>query len=142
MGILSALPIVGKIVEKGASIIDKSILDKDQAAQLKHDFEMEVLKMDLSVVTEQSSVIQAEAKGESFLQRNWRPITMLIFVYIIFNNYVLAPYVRMFYSEFPMLPIPEQLWNLLTLGIGGYIAGRSVEKTAGSIIKTVSKKDK
>ena len=29
----------------------------------------------------------------------------------------------------PRLELPEQLWSLLTLGVGGYIVGRSCEKT-------------
>jgi hypothetical protein len=30
--------------------------------------------------------------------------------------------------DVPMLAIPEGMWTLLTVGIGGYIGGRTVEK--------------
>lgn len=72
--------------------------------------------------------INAEAKGESALQRNWRPLTMLIFVTIIANNYLIYPYLSLFWHAAPQLPIPPQMFNLLDLGLTGYIVGRSGEK--------------
>ena len=55
---------------------------------------------------------------------------MLSFVFIIFNNYVIAPYAVAFVGPdvIPMLDIPPGMWGLLTVGIGGYIGGRSYEK--------------
>ena len=70
----------------------------------------------------------AEAKGESWLQRNWRPILMLTIVAIVANNYLIYPYLSLFTEKAMVLELPERLWNLMTLGVGGYIAGRSAEK--------------
>jgi hypothetical protein len=134
MSFLSAIPIVGDLLKRGSDIIDKRVADRDLAEQLKHDMETSYLQADVSALQEQTSVIKAEAAGESFLQRNWRPITMLMFAYIIFNNYILAPYIQCFYAQFPILPIPTDLWSLLKLGIGGYVVGRSAEKIAGKMI--------
>jgi hypothetical protein len=133
MGFLKAIPIIGDLLKKGSDIIDQRVQDKDLAAQLKQDLEKSYLSADLSSMQEQASVIKVEAQGESFLQRNWRPIIMLMFGYVIFNNFILAPYVQCFYHAFPILPVPTDLWDLLKLGIGGYVVGRSAEK----ITKTV-----
>ena len=60
---------------------------------------------------------------------------MLIFVAIIANNYIIAPYIQvLFGKQFTVfLPIPPDMWGLLKLGIGGYILGRSAEKISQNI---------
>ena len=56
---------------------------------------------------------------------------MLAFVAIIVNNYILVPYAVAFGASVPMLEIPPGMWGLLTVGIGGYIGGRTYEKVKG-----------
>ena len=76
-----------------------------------------------------SRVIEAEAKGESSLQRNWRPIVMIVFTFIIANNFILVPYATALTTiNIPTLQIPPDMWNLITLGLTGYVMGRSGEK--------------
>ena len=53
---------------------------------------------------------------------------MLTFVVIIANNYIVAPYMGAMFGVSVSLPIPDEMWNLLTVGIGGYIGLRSGEK--------------
>ncbi len=129
MNILKAL--AGLIPSIGKSI-EKFVPDKDLRVQLAHEIEVLVLGVQSGLIQAKSSIIIAEAKGASWIQRSWRPLTMLTFVFIIFNNYVLVPYAVGFGfgSKIPMLDIPPGMWSLLTVGIGGYIGGRSYEKVA------------
>ena len=71
-----------------------------------------------------AGVIEAEMSG-NWLQRSWRPILMMSLVVIVVNNYILFPY---FPETLTMLDLPDELWNLLTIGVGGYVAWRSIEK--------------
>jgi hypothetical protein len=128
-------PVAG-LFTKALDVVDKLIPDKDLAEKLKHDLNVrfaEIMHDEfLSVIQAQASVILAEVKGESWLQRNWRPLLMLVAIAIIFNNYVLAPYIGLFNAEWKLvLELPGGLWALLNLGVGGYIAGRTVEKIKG-----------
>jgi len=75
-----------------------------------------------------AKTIVAEASSEHWLVASWRPITMLTFVAIIANNYIIAPYFKSWGYEVPTLIIPPDMWTLLQLGLSGYIAGRSGEK--------------
>lgn len=109
-------------------IIDKAVADKDLAANLKHDLQMAALEGSLTDSKTARDVIVAEAQGKSWIQRNWRPITMLTFVFIIANNYIFVPYAQAFGAFVPALEIPNGMWALLNVGIGGYIASRGVEK--------------
>lgn len=126
--LLSALPLIGRLVGQAGEIIDKMVQDKDLAARLKHEFEMEVLNRDFSFVEKEiesrARIITAEAEGKSWLQRNWRPILMLTFTCVITHNYIIAPLFSL-----SRLEVPPDMWELLKLGMGGYIIGRSVEKS-------------
>lgn len=74
----------------------------------------------------QSKTLQTEMSG-NWLQRSWRPLLMLSLVFVVVNNYILQPY---FPSIFIVTELPDHLWELLKIGVGGYIVGRSVEKAA------------
>jgi len=69
----------------------------------------------------------------------WRPILMLSFVAIIVNNYILAPYLAAMFDWSVELTLNQNMWDLLKLGVGGYIGGRSVEKVADSVGKGFGK---
>ena len=54
---------------------------------------------------------------------------MCLFGLIVANNYIVFPYLQNFLPDHAvLLPIPQDLWQLLKLGIGGYVVGRSGEK--------------
>jgi hypothetical protein len=125
---LTALPIIGSVIGKALEAIDKTIEDKDLANKLKHDLEVQVLSQDFSSIQKeiesQARIITAEAEGHSWLQRNWRPILMLTFTYVVAHNYIIAPLFSL-----ARLEVPPDMWELLKLGVGGYIIGRTVEKS-------------
>lgn len=128
--------LIGKLLGPIFGIIDKAVLDKDLAIKLKAQIQMGLMALSMEEIKGATSIIVAEAEGKSWIQRSWRPMTMLTFVFIIFNNYVLVPYAVAFtggmeLSQVPMLDIPPGMWGLLTVGIGGYIGGRSMEKIKG-----------
>ncbi len=79
-----------------------------------------------------TSIITAEAKG-SPMQRNWRPALMWLIILIIGWNYLLVPIINQFLIFFTnmqlsSLGLPDKLWNLMTIGLGGYVGGRTFEK--------------
>lgn len=91
----------------------------------------DIAKLETTFVQFRGQIIEAEAKSEHWLTATWRPIVMLVFTFIIANNYIIAPYASaLFNVKIPVLALTDQIWNLLTVGIGGYIAGRSAEKFA------------
>ncbi len=102
----------------------------DQAAAQKIAGELRGALIDQAAAIEQAaaSVVLAEASGESWLQRNWRPLTMLSFVGIIVNNHILYPYLTLFGLPSVMLELDPAMWDLIKIGLGGYVVGRSGEK--------------
>jgi len=115
--------IVGPLLGGLFGLIDKAVEDKDQAARIKADLQTQVLGGQLKELEAAASIIVAEAGGESWLQRNWRPLLMCLFGLIVANNFLVVP---LFGT--PSAEIPPDMWDLLKLGVGGYVLGRSAEK--------------
>jgi FtsH-binding integral membrane protein len=78
----------------------------------------------------QKGIITAEATG-GWLQRNWRPILMLWFSGLIGAYW--------FGFTAPNLPAEAitGLLDIVYIGIGGYVVGRSVEKVAASVVPAI-----
>lgn len=79
--------------------------------------------------TQGAQTVRAEIAADSWITRNWRPLLMLLFGGIVANNYVIAPYVQAIAHTSVSLPMPQDLWDLLKIGIGGYIVSRGAEKS-------------
>lgn len=84
----------------------------------------------LSALSGQLKVLTTEMSG-NWLQRSWRPILMLSIIAIIVNNYILFPYLSMFGAPAVQLELPTWMHELLKIGVGGYVVGRSAEKCVG-----------
>ncbi len=105
------------------NVVDQAVEDRDEAARIKARLQEMVLTGQMKEIEEAAAVIRTEAMGESWLQRNWRPMLMCLFGIIVANNYIIVP---LFGT--PAADIPPDMWDLLKLGVGGYVVGRSVEK--------------
>lgn len=122
--IKSALDTIGL----GLSLIQRLFPDKksrDEATLKLLDLEQSGALKEMAT---RANIIITEAQSGSWLASNWRPMLMVLFGIIIANNYVLAPYLHGFGLPSVSVPIPPDMWQLLKLGVGGYIVGRSVEK--------------
>ncbi len=102
---------------------------RNKLAEIVAAVELQVLELSKQLITAQQAVITAEANGQSWLQRNWRPLTMVNFLILINLDY------------FGVLnhPLSERVWDVITWGLGGYVVGRSAEKVAGSLKDALSK---
>ncbi|HLC18820.1 MAG TPA: hypothetical protein VJM57_07400 [Thermodesulfobacteriota bacterium] len=47
------------------------------------------------------------------------------------NNYILYPYLSIFTDKVRVLDLPDRLWQLMEIGVGVYILGRTAEKVKG-----------
>lgn len=119
---------LGAVISPVLDIVDKAVTDKDQAAQIKAAITKELITERSKSLDARMQVVLAEANGESWLQRNWRPLLMLVIVAIVGNNYLVAPYLGAMFGVGLTLPLPQSLWDLMTLGVGGYIAGQTAER--------------
>jgi len=123
------MEIANTIVGIFGKVLDKFVADKDQRNQLLAEMQKEILANESQIVALSSANVKSEIEGKSSIQRSWRPILMLVIVTIIANNFLLAPYVHLFFGVDVAVPLPDDLYNLMNIGVGGYVVGRSVEKS-------------
>ena len=133
MGLFDLLagPVKGLIGSVG-TILDNLHLSGEEKAEAKQKLAVleaatliQLTEVGKALVDAQRDVIVAEAKGESWIQRTWRPIAMLTLLGLIVWTVVPA---SIFSLELQWDAIPDKAWGLLTIGIGGYIGARTVEK--------------
>ena len=106
-------------VDNTPDAVANAIKTDPQAAIKIRQIEAQLEQTRLEV---RGQAIQAEATGESWLQRNWRPLTMIWFS-ILVGGYWFG-YTPENLSEEAIL----SLFGLIKLGLGGYVLGRSAEK--------------
>jgi hypothetical protein len=125
--------IIDSLIALGNTLITRLFPDPIARQQAQ----LELLKLEengeLARISEQAKIITAEASSDSWLASNWRPLTMVSFVFIIVNNYILVQYAHFFGINIPILDLPPNMWHLLELGLGGYVIGRSAEKVATNL---------
>jgi hypothetical protein len=114
--------------EEEGELRNKAALIRNKLVELQNVISSKMIDLQSQIVKGQTDIILAETKGQSWLQRNWRPLLMLVIVVIIANNYILFPGLSIFTNKVKVLVLPDKLWNLMMVGVGGYIGGRTVEK--------------
>ena len=81
----------------------------------------------------------AEIASEHWLTRSWRPVLMVILMgFLILAGFVLPLADIATGQTVPFSPrwdmLPAGFWDFLSIGMGGYIGGRSLEKVAGLVV--------
>jgi len=122
----------GTVIKDLLGGLDKLFTSKEEKIKAENIIKQILIEKQLELQQMQTDVILAEAKG-NWLQRSWRPILMLSFGFIVIYVKFIAP---VFGLTIPALEI--EFWELLKIGIGGYVVGRSAEKISKNI--TISKK--
>ena len=113
---------ISAALDIGGKIIDRVWPDPAQRDQAKLALMEMAQKGELAELSARAGIVQTEAASSHWLASNWRPLTMLIFTGLIVA--------RWFGWAAPNLSQDEylKLWDIVQLGLGGYVIGRSAEK--------------
>lgn len=117
---------------------EEKLKAQQELLKIQQEFQLEQQRLSQAFVVSQADVIKSEVNSGSWLAKNWRPILMLTFVFIIAWNFILVP-VLSTYTKLPPSEIPPDMWDLLKIGIGGYVGGRTLEKVAPTVAKALKK---
>ena len=127
------LPVLGPILGQVAKSVFPNAEDEIRRLEIQARMQEALIANQAQIEAAAADVIRTEAEGESWLQRNWRPLTMMVFVGLIVGKWLgyTAPGV----SE----ALELRLLGLIEIGLGGYVIGRSVEKVAPVIAGALRK---
>lgn len=123
--------IMGILGKVAGSVADRIFPDPEhelKRIELQQALQAAVLERTSEIERAAAEVVKAEAQGQSWLQRTWRPVTMLVFVGLIVARWLgwSAPNL----GEAEVL----KLWDIVELGLGGYVIGRSAEKVLPALL--------
>ena len=116
------------LVDSAGRIVDDVITSKEEAAELKNKLSTTIFDSFLKVVNIQKEIILADSTG-NWLQRGWRPIVMLIFAGLIVTYW--------FGWATPDKELAMKILDIVQLGLGGMVIGRTVEKVASNVTKNI-----
>ena len=121
-------PIIGGVIE----VIKEAVPDKDKQAELTAKLTNKIYDLEKTTLQGQIDIIKAEALA-SGPAASWRPHLMYFLMFLIAYMVVAKPIVKAVWGvDLPVLDAfgegTEQIWELLKIGMGGYIIGRSGEK--------------
>lgn len=129
MSILGDLTGIGPILDVVTKVINRIIPDPEKAAEAKLEMEKALIGAQNAIYDAMSKVMVADSQSESWLTRNIRPIAVCWGLCTI-SWIILSPIFGLQKETlFTVTQIPSDLWNLVTVGIGAYILGRSAEKS-------------
>lgn len=116
------MSIIDKLIKPIANLASEFIEDKDKRNEFTAKLYGHVLDNEGELIRASSGIITAEANSESWLTRNWRPITMVSFLGLLWSYWLgYAP-------ENLTQDTLTSIFDLLKIGLGGYVVGRSGEK--------------
>jgi hypothetical protein len=127
---MNILSFIGEIFKPATDLINNMHTSTEEKLTLKNKLTVientmtaKVIDYETKLLAAKTSIITAEATGESWMQRNWRPITMLTFLGLVVCD------------SFGWLanPLAGEAWTLLQIGLGGYVTSRGVEKVVSKL---------
>lgn len=104
-------------------MVDKLFTSEEERLNARNEIFKVLQDAQLELQKMQTEIIVAEAKG-NWLQRSWRPILMLSFGFII----IYTKFISQLSTRLVTPVLEPEFWQLLEIGIGGYVIGRSGEK--------------
>ena len=127
------MPILGPILNTVAGSLFPNPEDEIKRLQLQQQIPMLLAQQAGAIEAAAADIVRTEAASQHWLAANWRPLTMLTFVALIVARFLGwgAPNV----TEAEYL----RLWDLMTIGLGGYVGGRTIEKVAPTIAAALKK---
>jgi hypothetical protein len=121
-----------------AKVLDAYVSDLELRRKLAAELEQQVLSQLSKSAELGAGVVMAEIKSEHWLTRSWRPVLMLMLMGFLMIVGLLLPLADLvagtplrFEPRWNLLP--PGFWDFLSLGVGGYVGGRSLEKVATAI---------
>ena len=108
--------------------------DPAEAAKAQAELNNALMANAAKIEEAAASIIADEAKSEHWLASSWRPLVMITFTALIVARWLgySAPGI----SEAEVL----KLWDIVQLGLGGYVIGRSAEKIVPQLAQIVAKR--
>ena len=128
------IPLLSSIGGQVAKNLFPDPADETKRKEAEHQFTLGVMQHANQIEQAAAEVVKAEAASSHWLAANWRPLTMLTFVGLVVARWMGWTAPGMTESEY------LSIYDLIKIGIGGYVVGRSAEKIVPAITEAMKKR--
>lgn len=122
--ILTIMGVFSTVVQEIGDVINGLSVSAKEKQQIQADIIALLYRHESELTKGRLGIVDREAQG-NWLQRSWRPIVMLVFTLVILLGV---------FNPSPLLSETSRFWDLLEIGLGGYVIGRSGEKITGNLL--------
>jgi hypothetical protein len=126
--IAALLPLFANIGGQIAKSLFPDPEEETKRRQIETEFSRAIVQHGADIEKAAASIINTEAASKHWLAANWRPLTMMVFVGLITARWLGFTPPGM--TEAELLSV----YDLVKIGLGGYVVGRSAEKIIPSIV--------
>ena len=116
--------VLQNVIRELGDIVNRLSVSSREKQKIQEEIQSLVYRYKSELVREQSAAVGEEMRG-NWLQRSWRPMVMLVLTLLV---------VLGVFTESSMLSDTSRFWDLLEIGIGGYVIGRSGETITGNLL--------
>ena len=116
--------VLQNVIREIGDIVNRLSVSSREKQKIQEEIQSLVYRYKSELVREQSAAVGDEMRGH-WLQRSWRPMVMLVLTLLV---------VLGVFTESSMLSDTSRFWDLLEIGIGGYVIGRSGETITGNLL--------
>lgn len=126
------LGILGPLFGTVAKNLFPDPADELKRLELQQQLQLALMQQASAIQTAAADIVRTEAQSEYWLTACWRPIVMLTFTGLIVA--------RWFGWAAPGLMEAEvvKLWDIVNIGLGGYVIGRSAEKIVPQVAAAIA----
>jgi hypothetical protein len=126
------MDLLGKIAGPVAQRLFPGQEQETKRLELQQALQLAVLAQATEIEKAAAEIVKAEVQGQGWLQRTWRPLTMLTFVGLIVARWLGWSAPNLSQAE------ALKLWDIIELGLGGYVIGRTAEKLLPGIASALT----
>lgn len=146
---MNILELIGGIFKPATELIDNMHTSEEEKLQAKNGLMViqagvvgEAVNMETALINAKRDIIVQEAKSDSWLTKNMRPLVVTAFSASVlaywFGLTPTDPTTGM--STIP-LAIVQDMYTVVKIGLGGYITSRGVEKIAPTVAGAFKKRE-
>jgi hypothetical protein len=114
------------IIASITGILNRIIPDANKRIEVEAEIQRALLSNQAAIYDAMKEVMAADAGSESVLTRNARPLVVM-WCLVMITWVVVSPMFGLQVATIAAIKaVPSDLWNLVMVGIGGYILAKSV----------------
>jgi len=130
--------LTGDVLGKITGLVDSYFKKEMTKAELEASIRKTLIDLHGQIAMNQMQIITAEAQGESWLQRNWRPMAGLSLVFVILFYVLLLPIAVDWFGLPPVRTGDVLLLRVVDgafIALAGYIGGRGIEALGNRVLR-------